>query len=555
MFASASAHPSSRVARGAAVLALLLLATTPLAAQRPDGGHGEHGRHAHAPVIGTIVWSTSARAAAREPFLRGVAYLHSFEYEDAAESFRAAQKADPAFALAYWGEAMTYSHIAWGEEDLDGARAALARLAPSREARLAKASVERERRFGAAVEALFAEGTVSDRARAWADSMRGYVASAPGDQEAAAFTALALFMHSVSVPPAEARAIADEAAAHAQRVLDANPKHPGAAHYLIHVYDSPATAKYGLAAARAYDRIAPDADHALHMPSHIYLQLGLWDDVAGANERAWAASRAWVRNRRGTAADVSWHSLHWLQYAYLQQGRWRAARALIDTARTLLAAPRARSHPDAELTLARLEFQYRSETGTWEGAPPLPSSGTLASFTTPRARMFLRGYGGWRAVDAARRGDTAAMEEAAPPLLARADSVRAGTATVPPAAASTALLVAALVAELRGDGAAAAEWLGAAAEAEPRIGAFLGPPDRLFALELLGERLLARGDAAGAAAAYAKVLELCPRRAQALRGLVRAKVAAGDATGAEAARRELRDVWKRADREVLALLP
>src|SRR6185369_8399567 len=111
--------------------------------------------------------------------------------------------------------------------------------------------------------------------------------------------------------------------------------HPGATHYLIHAYDHPKRARDGLTFARAYAKIAPDAEHALHMPSHIFLQVGLWDDVVASNERSWAASRAWAKDH-GIPNAVDFHSLNWLQYGYLQQGRPREARALLDTAHAVL---------------------------------------------------------------------------------------------------------------------------------------------------------------------------------------------------------------------------
>ena len=124
------------------------------------------------------------------------------------------------------------------------------------------------------------------------------------------------------------KALTEESIALAQSVFAASPDHPGGAHYLIHATDNPQYASRGLAAARAYAKIAPDAEHALHMPSHIFVQVGAWGDVVSSNERAWAASRAWVKSRGVPNTELSFHSLWWLQHGYLQQGRLEAAKAV-----------------------------------------------------------------------------------------------------------------------------------------------------------------------------------------------------------------------------------
>jgi hypothetical protein len=244
--------------------------------------------------LGSVRFPNTGSAAAQEPFLRAMALLHSYEYIDARAAFQEAERADPKFALAYWGEAFTHSQFDWGTEDLPQAEAALARLAPGRDQRLALAGSARERAFGAAIESFLAGGAPLDRARAFADAMRAYAAQAPDDIEAAAFAARGALYVLRYAPPAERVQRAEDAIALAERVVAANPNHPGGIHYLIHATDSPRFAAKGLAAARAYDKLAPDADHALHMPSHIFLQLGMWDDVTASNERSWAASRTWV---------------------------------------------------------------------------------------------------------------------------------------------------------------------------------------------------------------------------------------------------------------------
>src|SRR4029077_179366 len=157
--------------------------------------------------------------------------------------------------------------------------------------------------------------------------------------------------------------------------------------------DAPAYAARGLAAARAYAKVAPESEHAQHMPSHIFLQLGLWDEAVASDERAWKASRDWVKRRGASGAALDFHDLEWLQYMYLQQGRYALARSIIDTARAVLAGVdlSAPEHADAQYVTATLAFQYGADAGDWrvvQGSVDVPMSGPPASM---RAMMFAMG--------------------------------------------------------------------------------------------------------------------------------------------------------------------
>ena len=218
--------------------------------------------------------------------------------------------------MAYWGEAMTQNHPIWNQRDGDAAREILARLAPTPEERAARAPTEREKGFLHAVETLFAPGEKVERDRAYADEMGKLHEALPKDDEVTLFYALALLgtcEGERNVP------VYEKAGALAEEVFARRPDHPGAAHYVIHSYDDPAHAKKALPAARAYSKIAPAAPHALHMPSHIFLALGMWDDVIASNEASWKAS-----------GKKSYHALSWLQYGYLQEGRFDDASRTLD---------------------------------------------------------------------------------------------------------------------------------------------------------------------------------------------------------------------------------
>lgn len=512
--------------------ALFLLPGSSSAAAQAETHSHRAGREA--AVLGSVSFENSGNPAAQEPFLRGLALLHSFEYWDAGEAFHEARHADPDFALAYWMQALTTEHPVWGERDVAAARGILAHLGSTTEERLAKAATPRERAYGAAIEALFADSADDKRLRAFADSVRQLPRAYPDDLDAAAFAALAAIAVAYTLPPAEREALIDEAIAHGERVFRENQQHPGAAHYLIHAYDDPRRAARGLPFARAYALIAPDAEHALHMPSHIFVQLGLWADVAASNERAWTASRAWTTDRGLSGAHLDFHSLAWLQYAYLQQGRYHAARAIIDTARAVLIGadsdPSVRT-PSALYAPALLTFQYAAETGDWDITEGMWSGLAPVTGESPRDQFFARINAYQEATAALLRGDTALA-------AARAEALE------PPESMSW-IHAAALLARARGEREQAlALFRDAASRESPGAS---GPPLLLPSHELLGQALLLAGDAAEAVRSYEKSLEQRPNRALALLGLARARAATGDRGGAVEAYRMLRETWNDAD--------
>ena len=276
--------------------------------------------------LGKIDFPTSGSAAAQPAFLRGVLLMHSFEYDDAREAFQEAQKADPGFAMAYWGEAMTYNHAVWQQTAPELANAALARLAPTAEGRRAKASTVKEKEWLSSLDSLYGTGAKLDRDRAYAEQLRRMHEKYPHDDEVTAFYALALLGSSHN---GRDFAIYMKAAALVEQVYAKNPQHPGAAHYLIHSYDDPVHAPLGLRYADAYSKIAPSASHALHMPSHIYFALGMWDEASAINERSMKAADARRAEKKLDVEARGFHAMLWLVYGYAQQGRFEESRALL----------------------------------------------------------------------------------------------------------------------------------------------------------------------------------------------------------------------------------
>ena len=522
------------------VLVCVALSATRLFAQHDD--HATHGRREPSrAVFGNVSFPNSGNAAAQKPFLTGLALLHSFEYEQAADSFRVAQKADPGFALAYWMEAFTNSKVVWGIEDTAAARKILARLAPSTEGRLALARSDRERAFGRGVEDFYQDGAEQERVKRFADAMRHWASSMPQDPESNAFAALGLIWQAYFLRAERADSLNREAVKHAQFVFDRNAQHPGAAHYIIHASDAPAAAQRGLKAARAYSLIAPDAGHALHMPSHIFLPLGLWDDMVRSNERSWKASRAETTRLKLPGWDNDWHSLNWLQYAYLQQGRWKDARALIDTARALTKGMQgkvtAAENPDAGFAVEQLAFRYGIETGDWSA---FPADSAAISFgdnsISARARVMAGGSLYQRGTIAGLRGDSLAATRAA-------DAIRKSR----PAPAAMIEITLLRTQGKRAEAIAQLEKIRPGSRID-RYSSMI-PRAEMNIDEMLGEALIAENRPAEAVKIYQEALIDRPNRAASLAGLARAQRAAGDNAGAQKTRGILTRTVARSDPE------
>jgi tetratricopeptide (TPR) repeat protein len=491
---------------------------------------------AQATRLGTITFPNSGARAAQRPFIRGVLLLHSFEYEDAAKAFREAERLDPGFALAYWGEAMTWTHPVWNQQNVDSARAVLARLAPTAEERRTRARTPRERGYLEAVEILYGDGAKARRDTLYSAAMERLSAANPKDLEARAFYALSLMGLSQGT-----RNVATymRAGALAEEVFLANPDHPGAAHYVIHAFDDPVHAPLGLRAARAYARIAPGAAHAQHMTSHIFVALGMWDETVNANVAALGpADSTYTPN----------HYSAWLDYGYLQQGKLSKARELLETGRRNMGSS-AKWHFRGSLLAMRAHYLVMSERWS-DSVVAWPADTAELGPVIEAMDAFGLGYA------ALRRGD---RPEADAKLRRLADLV--ARPPKPDDDDGDHQVVVILEKELRAatraaDGATdeAADALREAAKLEEAMPAAFGPPDVVKpAHELLGELLLAQGKPADAQQEFTRALALAPRRTQSLLGLARAAAAAGDAVVADQAYADLRSIWRHADADLPAL--
>src|SRR5689334_7410513 len=332
------------------------------------------GVHAQQSQLGRVEFPTSGSPAAQAHFLRGLAALHSFWYEEALEAFRESTKLDPDFMMGYWGEAMTYNHPLWSEQDLDAARQAIAKIKDTPKL------TDRERAYLNAVKALYGEGDKRARDVAYSAAMEKVYRAYPEDLDAAAFYSLSLL--GLMRPGEKGYHLQAQAGAIALAVYEKNPNHPGAAHYIIHAFDDPDHAILALPAARRYADIAPEAHHARHMPSHIFLQLGMWPEAAASNESAWESSDNWMKRKNLSVSVRDYHSLHWLMYAYLQQGRYRKAEELLKLMKQVMAD----STYDNKLRPGYYENNYANmaaafivETERWNLAAELFPDSTMTS--------------------------------------------------------------------------------------------------------------------------------------------------------------------------------
>ena len=495
--------------RGVAALCVLSALTGSMAVS----GHAQ-------AKLGHISFPTSGAAAARPKFVEGVLFMHSFEYGPAAAAFREAQQADPGFAMAYWGEAMTYNHPIWNQRDRAAALAALERLAATPEARRAKAPTERERRYLDAVEILYQDGPKPPRDTAYAFAMERLVRAHPEDAEARSFYALALLGLSQGV---RVTASYMRAAAIAEEIFRENPNHPGAAHVLIHSYDDPPHAPLGLRAARAYSGIAPDAAHAQHMTTHIFVAMGMWDDVVSQNRIA-SDLTDW-----GPGHYPSWH-----HYGLLQQGRLKAAGEQLMLAKDL---PASRPAAQRLAYLASMRAHHVINTERWDD-PSLTWTIDLsrAGATAQATDAFVAGFAG------AKRGDRSA---------AAAALDRLGTWERDASLTAVRIMAKELAGAIALDARETHRALGLLTEAtalEDAMPFEFGPPVMVKpSHELLGETLLELDRPAEAQRAFSRALELAPKRALSLRGLARAAAIAGDRVAAARAYELLREIWHSAD--------
>jgi tetratricopeptide (TPR) repeat protein len=495
---------------GSIVVGLLVAAAL---AMPPSGARA--GAQARPAVeLGTIEFPTSAKPAAQAPFLVGVKALYNFEFDIAGDAFREAEKADPAFALAYWGEAMSFNHPLWAEQDLASARKVLERLAPTAAARAAKAPAGKERELIEAEDVLYGAGDKLARDVAYSQAMGRMHATYPKDDEISVMYALSLL--GTARPGEKTTRNAMQAASIALDVFQRHPQHPGAAHFIIHAFDDPDHAILSLPAARAYSRIAPSAAHALHMPSHIFVQLGMWDDVIASNIVAYKAAVDLADKKNLPRGREDFHTLSWLQYAYLQEGKFADAQKCVDDAKAV--AERNLDNPRIRDGYAGMKARQIVETEQWEklalSSGPVKDGGA-PGYDGSAAYVFAAGF------SAAHLNDLETANRALQILTTMQQQAESGSnAYRAKPIAVMAKEVASGVAHMQNNTADAERLLKEAVAIEATMDAPSGPPEPLKpSFELYGQFLNATGRAKEAAAQFEQALARTPNRRVSIEGL------------------------------------
>ena len=471
------------------------------------------------PVLGNISFPNSGADEAQGAFLTGVKALHSFQFDEARFAFEEAQKIDTSFALAYWGQAMSDNHPLWAQQDIEAATAALSRLAPDHDARLAKAPTEKEKAYLNAIDILYySPGDKLTRDYAYSAYMAEMHERWPDDHEIAVFYSLSL-LGTVRRGDRGFRRQA-RAASIALKVFEENPNHPGGAHFIIHSFDDPDHAILAYPAAVVYADIAPAAAHALHMPSHIFLQLGMWQDVVNSNIEAYAAAVATIAKYGLPAGREDFHTLSWLAYANLMLGQYENAEENLSKARaTLDGTPNsARVHNGYLDMLGR----HMIETGQYgeHGLAPIDSN-------EGKHAEWIAAIG----MGAAHRGDLNASMASADRLRTLSENAEAAGSNY--LARQVAVLeqeVTAVRLMMGGDMDGAIAAAKNAAEMERQyLRAPSGPPKPMKpAGELYADMLLAANRPAEAVSAYQQSLQWMPQRTPSMRGLAKAAEMAGD---------------------------
>ena len=506
--------------------------------------------------LGRAHMETSCSSLVAAEFDRALALLHNFWYVRARERFNEIIKNDSGCAMAYWGAAMTYNHPFWdppSQADETAARSL------TQKGMTAKASA-REKLYLAAVAALYKDagaGTKSARDQNYRDAMAALYAQYPDDE-----TALFYGLSILGAIPVGSKGFEQQgqAAKLFEAVYARQPDHPGVLHYLIHVYDDPEHAQLGLKAARAYAQAAAAVPHALHMPSHIFTRLGYWDESAATNLKGWEVSEADVRRAGESGAYRDFHNLNYLEYAYIQLGRYRDAQHTVDIiAAQYNALPDKKTAPDTpELQSKhvrgrtiyavpdRVVYGYFDmltrlivESGRWEDVANIPLLVSSRDFEAVKLQ--------WEAKAAAVRKDAGTAKAATAKLVLLSQE---------PGQHPLAKLIIGLqakeaeafAAEAAGENDNAVSKLKEAAAIEDSIDDLSQPPyPPIPANELLGELLLDLNRPAEASTYFLKALQRTPNRPKLIFGLARAAEALGDPKTAEKRYEEFLGIWRNAD--------
>jgi tetratricopeptide (TPR) repeat protein len=477
-------------------------------------------------TLGEINHEFPVSADAKPDFDKGLLLLHSFEYDDGKEAFLAAQAADKNEVMAYWGEAMCYYKALWGLQDVPAGQGVMAKLGATKEERLAKAEEGLEREFWEGVEILYGEGELNERNERYTAHLESLYSKYPKDLEVAAFYSLSLMWADY-----DSQENLKRAAEVAAGIISESPTHPGALHYMIHSNDDPEYAKLAKNAADEYAKVVPDAAHALHMPSHIYVALGMWNEVVSSNIDSYGASLDRMERKGLDGTARGYHSMAWLHYGYLQQGNYDKAEALL---REMIDYYQDSTASD-DYTIVMQNGQ-RVESGTWpEALQPVDVDYGKLGLSAKAQKHFFNSLLAYDKKDAAvieKESEALQTQVEAAKLLVTDDGIvlcSAGPTRYAPSregimkANAIVLQMNALKAMLEGDDKAVEKFLKEATALEASSGYDSGPPFIAYpTFEQYGDWLLAKDRPADALVQFDISLKNRTNRAKALRGKVEA---------------------------------
>lgn len=506
--------------------------------------------------LGELQFEVTGNPDAQPHFEEGLLLLHSFEFEDARAAFQKAREIDPDFAMAYWGEAMTHNHPLWRNQDYEKGRAVLDSAGTRIEAILAEKGTEIERDLWQSIKTLYAdEGDKTSRDKAYSEYLESLYKKYPSSHEIAAFYALSVLG---AVPVGRDEKAYGLSATIAKGILEENPKHPGALHYLIHSYDDPAHAQLALNAAYSYSKVAPDAAHALHMPSHIFVALGMWDEVVSSNIAAWEASVNRMQRLDLDNDALNYHSYHWLLYGYLQQGKKEAAQGILEKTMVYidtLPSKRARSH------LVDMKGTYLAETGDWNGEfSNFEVNLDDLNITARAAYQFMNGMSAYtendqeklKSVISAMRTEreTSAMfitNGGAPMCSSGSSRFEPNQLDIDQAHIFEMELLA-LQANMNNNQKTAEKWFQAACELQENTSYSYGPPVIMIpSFELYANWLLEQNRPKEALIQFEKAEERGPKRVSILKGKIKAYQMVNEAENEMLIKKTLSEIWKEAD--------
>ncbi|HKO97824.1 MAG TPA: hypothetical protein VJU86_12575 [Pyrinomonadaceae bacterium] len=382
-----------------------------VSAQEHQSPHSQGHRHDPGEKLGTVNFKVSCSPQGQKQFNHAVAWLHSFEYEEAEKAFTEVTVTDPKCAMGYWGIAASNYHPLWAPPSAAELQKGLSAI---QKTKTISGSSQRELDYISALEMFFKDPDRLDhrtRTFAYSDAMKAVYQKNSSDNEAGVFYALTLIATGMMAQD-KTYTREKEAAQILNRVLASEPQHPGVAHYIIHSYDYPALANLALPAARSYAKIAPASAHAQHMPSHIFTRLGLWSEAVKSNLDAKASAQAFAKRNNMTGAwDEQLHAMDYLAYAYLQAAHDKQAWGVLDEINKL-----EKVEPQSfkvAYAFGAVPARYALERRRWDEAAKLTvPAGTSKTFPWQTFRWAEAHIHFARAIGAARSGDaTAARSE------------------------------------------------------------------------------------------------------------------------------------------------